>query len=76
MRLLRLLLGASCSFCLRIWDVDFFNDVVIWLGWVVAANAVGSLFSHYATLYCVLGGAAAPTEVLVNVGRELETLSW
>ncbi len=56
---LRLLLGASCSFCLRIWDVDFFNDVVVWLGWIVAADAVSSYFSHY----CALNIAEIPAVV-------------
>jgi len=47
---LRLLLGASCSFCLLIWDVDFFNDIVIWLGWVIAADPVSYCFCHYEVL--------------------------
>jgi len=34
------------SFDWFVWDVDDFNDVVIWLGWVIAANAVSNLF-HY-----------------------------
>ena len=61
---LRLLLGASCSFYLRIWDVDFFDDVVIRLGWVVAADAVGSLFTHYEALIPIKG------TVLTVVGLE------
>ena len=32
-----------------VWDVDDFNDVVVWLGWVIATNAVSNSF-HYAFL--------------------------
>ena len=62
---LRLLLGASCSFCLRIWDVFDFNDVVIWLGWVIAAYAIGNHLFHYAVLNHTKAVAAATPKLVV-----------
>ena len=63
---LRLLLGASCSFCLRIWNVDLFDDVVVELCWIVAADAVSCVF-HYATLKERRAGVAEDKLVPGNV---------
>jgi len=56
--MLRCLVRLGSSFCLLIWDIDFFNDIVIRLSLIVTANAVCCNY-HYAILVKINGTAVA-----------------
>ena len=62
---------------LLIWDVDFLNDIVIWLGLVMATKAVGN-YSHEDVLTHVYIILFARVAVGIVDGRDpvIELISY